>query len=111
MNGLPHPIAVTGWAWRTPLGDGVDEVVRRLAGGERAAAPLARFPSGSTACHWAAAIAGEPAPSRHHRFLRRMGGFALDVALEAPARCRPPPAARASGCSSATAVCARTGTT
>jgi 3-oxoacyl-[acyl-carrier-protein] synthase II len=87
-----RPIAVTGWAWRTPLGSDVDEVGSRLARGERAAAPLARFPTEGYACRWAAAISGDPAPSRHQRFLRRMGGFALEVALEAaraaPAACR-----------------------
>ena len=83
------PVAVTGWAWRTPLGDDVDEVVRRLAAGERAAAPFARFPTDSYACVWAAAIAGDPVPSRHQRFLRRMGGFALEVACEAARRALP----------------------
>jgi 3-oxoacyl-(acyl-carrier-protein) synthase len=85
-------VAITGWAWRTPLGDGVDQAVRRLAAGARAAAPLTRFPTESYACRWGAALPGEPAPSRHHRFLRRMGGFALDVAREAAAAA--PPAAR-----------------
>lgn len=83
------PVAVTGWAWRTPLGDDVDEVVRRLAMGERAAAPLARFPADSYACRWAAAIPGDPVPSRHQRFLRRMGSFALEVACEAARRALP----------------------
>src|SRR5204863_7097411 len=62
--------------------------------GARAAAPLARFPTETYACRWAAVIDGEPAPSRHHRFLRRMGGFAFDLALEA-ARAAGPSAAGA----------------
>lgn len=83
--------AITGWAWRTPLGDDVDDVARRLAAGARAAAPLARFPADAYACRWASVIPGEPAPSRHQRFLRRMGGFAFDLAL-AVARTAQPPA-------------------
>jgi 3-oxoacyl-[acyl-carrier-protein] synthase II len=75
--------AVTGWAWRTPLGHDVDEVVRLLANGARAAAPLSRFPTEAFDCRWAATIVGEPAFTRHRRFLRRMGCFALEVAREA----------------------------
>jgi len=83
------PVALTGWSWRTPLGDDVDAVVRRLAAGDRAAAPLARFPTDGYACRWAAAIGGDPAPSRHQRFLRRMSAFALEVALEAVRAAQP----------------------
>lgn len=78
-----RPTAVTGWAWRTPLGHDVDDVVGLLASGARAAAPVTRFPAETFGCRWAAAIAGEPAPTRHRRFLRRMGCFALDVARDA----------------------------
>ena len=70
--------------------------------GERAAAPLTRFPTRQLRVPLAAPIAGDPAPSRHRRFLRRMGRFALDVALEAlRSAVRSQPAASASGCSSA----------
>lgn len=72
-----------GRAWRTPLGSGIDAVIARLLAGERAAAPNARFDAASYACTLAASIAGEPAPSRHARFLRRMGLFAVEVAAEA----------------------------
>lgn len=75
--------AVTGWAWRTPLGSSVDAVLRRLLAGERAARQNPRFDAATYACTLAAAIAGEPAQTRHRRFLRRMGLFALEVATEA----------------------------
>ena len=63
--------AITGWAWRTPLGDDVDGVVRRLATGARAAAPLARFPTETYACRWAVPTSGstEETESRLDRWL------------------------------------------
>jgi 3-oxoacyl-(acyl-carrier-protein) synthase len=75
--------AVVGWACRTPLGATVDDVVRRLLAGERAAQANPRFDARTYACPVAAAIATEPAPSRHRRFLRRLGLHALEVASEA----------------------------
>ena len=75
--------ALTGRAWRTPLGSGIDDVVERVLAGERAAQPNARFDARSYACTLAATIAAPPAPSRHARFLRRMGLYAVEVAAEA----------------------------
>ncbi|MCE3602147.1 hypothetical protein LXA47_00780 [Massilia sp. P8910] len=75
--------ALTGRAWRTPLGSGIDEVIERLLAGERAAQPNGRFDARSYACTLAATIAAPPAPSRHARFLRRMGLYAVEVAAEA----------------------------
>ncbi|NHZ79655.1 hypothetical protein F2P44_10245 [Massilia sp. CCM 8695] len=75
--------ALTGRAWRTPLGSGIDEVVDRLLAGECAAQPNARFDARSYACMLAATIAAPPVPSRHARFLRRMGLYAVEVAAEA----------------------------
>jgi 3-oxoacyl-[acyl-carrier-protein] synthase II len=75
--------AITGWAWRTPLGNSVDDVLRRLLAGERAARQNPRFDAAAYACTLAASIGGEPGRTRHSRFLRRMGLFALEVATEA----------------------------
>jgi hypothetical protein len=71
--------AIAGWAWRTPLGRTIDEVMARLYAGERA-------PVADPACPAAAPLRGEPARSRHARFLRRMGLHGLEVAHEALAR-------------------------
>jgi len=79
-------VAVTGWGWRTPLGASVGEAVSRLLAGERAARPSARFDTSSYRCRLGADVAGEPAPSRHHRFVRRMGLWGMEVAREAFAR-------------------------
>ncbi|NHZ96188.1 beta-ketoacyl synthase N-terminal-like domain-containing protein [Massilia sp. CCM 8734] len=76
-------VALTGRAWRTPLGSSIDEVIERLLAGERAARPNARFDARSYACTLAATIAAPPAPSRQARFLRRMGLYAVEVAAEA----------------------------
>lgn len=75
--------AVKAWAWRTPLGSSTDEVLRRLLAGERAACVNPRFDAASYACTLGAAIADEPGLIRHRRFLRRMGLFAVEVAIEA----------------------------
>jgi 3-oxoacyl-[acyl-carrier-protein] synthase II len=70
--------AITGWAWRTPLGRTVDEAMARLFAGERAAAA-------GHACPACAPLfgGGAPARSRHARFLRRMGLHGMEVAHEA----------------------------
>jgi len=72
-----------GWAWRTPLGAGIGEVMDRLYAGQRAVQPNPRFDAGTYACSVAAAIPGEPRAARHARFLRRMGAYAVEVAREA----------------------------
>ncbi len=71
--------AITGWAWRTPLGHTIEEAMARLLAGERAAVA-------GPACPVAAPLRAEPARSRHARFLRRMGLFGMEVAHEALAR-------------------------
>ena len=76
-------VAVTGWGWRTPLGASVGEAVSRLLAGERAARPSARFDTSSYRCSLGADVPGEPAPSRHHRFVRRMGLWGMEAAREA----------------------------
>ncbi len=75
--------AISGWAWRTPLGATTDEVIERLLAGERAAGANSRFDASTYACRLAAAMTQPPAPSRHARFLRRMGLHAVEVAAEA----------------------------
>ncbi len=75
--------AIVGAGWRTPLGHDRAAVVDRLLAGDRAAAPLTRFPSASYVLQRAATVATEPGRSKHARFLRRMALHALDAAGEA----------------------------
>ncbi len=77
------PVAIIGRAWRTPLGHTIDDAIARLLAGERAVTTNPRFPTAGYACTLAAPIRGEPAPSRHARFLRRMGLHGIEVAREA----------------------------
>jgi 3-oxoacyl-[acyl-carrier-protein] synthase II len=70
---------IQGYAWRTPLGCSIDAAMERLRAGE-AAGDI--HPSDSLEL-LTARIAQEPAPSKHRRFLRRMGLFAVEVAHEA----------------------------
>lgn len=70
--------AVTGWAWRTPLGSGVEAVCARLLAGDRAAAPA---PEGATGL--ACLVQEPPREVRHRRFLPRLGLLALEAAGEA----------------------------
>lgn len=79
------PVAIVGHAFRTPLGTTLDLVISRLLAGERAA--IAN-PRSGYACSLAAPIPGEPARSRHARFLRRMGLYGMEVAREALAASR-----------------------
>ncbi len=76
-------IAITGYAWRTPLGNTIDGAIRRLLAGERALQRNTRFPIGGYACKVAAMINDDPAPSSYQRFLRRMGLYAREAALQA----------------------------
>jgi hypothetical protein len=72
--------ALIGRAWRTPLGGTIEAGMARLHAGERAAMT---DPRGGYACATIAPIRDEPARSRNSRFLRRMGLFGLEVAIEA----------------------------
>jgi 3-oxoacyl-[acyl-carrier-protein] synthase II len=72
--------AIVGRAWRTPLGNTIESAMARLHAGERAAMT---DPRGGYACTTIAPIRDEPARSRNSRFLRRMGLFGLEVAIEA----------------------------
>jgi hypothetical protein len=71
---------IAGRAWRTPLGNTIETAMARLHAGERAAVT---DPRGGYACTTIAPIRDEPARSRNSRFLRRMGLFGLEVAIEA----------------------------
>lgn len=74
------PAALVGAAWRTPLGHERAAVLERLLAGDSAVAPLTRVPAASYVLQRAAAVAAEPARSKHARFLRRMACHALDAA-------------------------------
>jgi 3-oxoacyl-(acyl-carrier-protein) synthase len=80
---MPPRAAVHGFAFRPPLGREVDAVLRRLCDGERAAAINPLFSAGTYPCGLGAALPAPPAPSRHRKFLRRMGLHAVEVAAEA----------------------------
>lgn len=82
-------IAVTGWAWRTPLGHSVDDAVARLLAGERAIAPNPRFDASTYACPLGAAMPGDPAPGKHARFLKRTALFGVEAGAEAFAKAKP----------------------
>jgi 3-oxoacyl-(acyl-carrier-protein) synthase len=82
----PARAAITGWAWRTPLGASMDEVLPLLLAGERAATARHRFPLDTYPCSLVAPIRGEVREGRHRRFVRRLGLFAMEAGAEAFAR-------------------------
>lgn len=84
MTTLP-PAAIVGWAWRTPLGDSVDDVMARVMRGESGVGLLSEVmgPQHGYSAKLAATIPTEPARSRHQRFARRLDLFGVEVALEA----------------------------
>jgi 3-oxoacyl-(acyl-carrier-protein) synthase len=82
----PARAAVTGWAWRTPLGASMDEVLPLLLAGERAATTRHRFPLDSYPCSLVAPIRGDVREPRHRRFVRGLGQFAMEAGIEAFAR-------------------------
>ena len=92
-------VAMIARAWRTPLGDTIDAAMARLFAGERAAT---RDPRDGYACTSVSSIPPhshsgvlprpakpgssirqEPRRSRDARFLRRLGLFGLEAAIEA----------------------------
>src|SRR5688500_3555914 len=72
---------IVATAWRTPLGNTLDDVMRRMRAGERAAInnPFAT----SYAIQHVAPIGSAQPRSRNERFLRRMGLYGMEVAHEA----------------------------
>ena len=75
--------AITGWAFRTPLGRSIEDVALAMLNGARAATASHRFPLDTYPCSLVAPIPGDPRPSRHRRFLRRLHLFAAEAAAEA----------------------------
>jgi 3-oxoacyl-(acyl-carrier-protein) synthase len=73
------PVNVIAWSWRTPLGADVDAVVDRLCAG--AIAAIAN-PEPAYRVRAIAPIAGAAPRTRHDRFVRRLGGHAIDAATE-----------------------------
>jgi len=78
--------AVTGFSFRTPLGDDPEAVLQKLLSSERAATANAHFDARSYPCHLAATIPGSPRPTKHRKFVKRMGLFGMEVGAEALAR-------------------------
>lgn len=75
--------AITGWALRTPLGSGPDQVLDRVLAGECAKGPHRLFEGADFEVRLGCAILEAPRPSRQQRFLRRMGLLALECGREA----------------------------
>ncbi len=75
--------AITGWAWRTPLGPSVEGTVDKLLAGERAASPDLGIDAGSYRCQLGAPIRQEPAPTSQRKYLLRMAQYGLEAAKEA----------------------------
>jgi 3-oxoacyl-(acyl-carrier-protein) synthase len=74
-------VSIVASAWRTPLGNTLDDVTRRMRAGEAAAI---ENPFSSTyKLQRVAQIRTAPARSRNERFLRRMGLYGMEVAHEA----------------------------
>lgn len=71
------PVAVIAWGWRTALGDDVDRVVDRLIAGGSGAITN---PEASYRVRAIAPLVGAPPRSRHDRYVRRLGGFAMAAA-------------------------------
>ncbi|MRG98021.1 beta-ketoacyl synthase N-terminal-like domain-containing protein [Polyangium spumosum] len=92
MTPPTHPgrMAVTGFSLRTPLGDDAAAVLRRLCKGERAAAPNAHFDASTYTCRLAATIPAAPRPTKHRKFVKRMGLLGMEVGAEALARAGAP---------------------
>lgn len=76
-------VAITGWAWRTALGDDIDAVVDRLLAGANGVQEAPRFLGEGYACRLAAPVDDDPARSKHRRVLRRIGLLAQQAAMEA----------------------------
>ncbi|HRI65117.1 MAG TPA: beta-ketoacyl synthase N-terminal-like domain-containing protein [Polyangium sp.] len=86
MNSRPTPMAVTGFSLRTPLGDDVETITRRMLAGERAIAPNSRFSAQTYSCQLAASITAEPKATKYRKFVKRMGLFGMEVGAEAFAK-------------------------
>ncbi len=74
--------AILGAALRTSLGNTAEQILERVAAGERAGGPNPLFEGETYACPWVAPVPGEPSRSPHARFLSRIARFAMDAAAE-----------------------------
>ena len=74
-------VVMTAWAWRTAMGND-EQVLARLLQGENGFQTKAHFDNSVYDCPLVAAINTRLAASKHQRYLRRMGLFALEVAKE-----------------------------
>ena len=86
MTVRPAPMAVTGFSLRTPLGDSVETISGRMLAGERPFAFNTRFSAQTYPCPLAATISTDPKPSKHRKFVKRMGLFGMEVGAEAFAK-------------------------
>ncbi len=78
-------MAITGWAWRTPLGASVSTVIDRLLAGERAARPCYQPGPDGAPTRLAATLPPPPRANPHRRFLGPLAQHAVAVAVEAAA--------------------------
>jgi len=89
LSALPRA-AMTGFSLRTPLGSDVAKVAERLLAGERAATENAHFDARTYPCRLASTLGVAPRPSKHRKFVKRMGLFGMEVGAEALARSAAP---------------------
>ncbi|MCE9572565.1 MAG: hypothetical protein K8W52_05365 [Deltaproteobacteria bacterium] len=80
------PVAVIAWRWRTALGADIEAAVTRMLAGESGA--IAN-PEPAYRVRAIAPIAGAPPRTRHDRFVRRLGAFAIDAATQVAAGLAP----------------------
>ncbi len=76
-------VAVVGWGLRTALGSDADAALSALLRGETAARPPRSFDGTDYRAQLVAEIDGDPAPSRHARYLRRLALLGCEVAQAA----------------------------
>ncbi len=83
MTGRLTPMAVTGFSLRTPFGDDVESITQRMLIGDRIATPNARFDTHTYPCQLASTIQTDPKPTKHRKFVKRMGLFGIEVGAQA----------------------------
>jgi 3-oxoacyl-(acyl-carrier-protein) synthase len=86
LSGGRYEAAITGFSLRTPLGDEIDTLLSRLYAGERAASINAHFDAHTYPCHLASTLRSSPKPTKHRKFVKRMGLFGMEVGAEALSR-------------------------
>ena len=81
-------VVITGMGWVTPLGQGIDEVWRRLLAGESGVGPVGRFPAQTFPTNFAAEVApfelsDEFADTSPHQYAQAHVRYALAAAARA----------------------------